>query len=117
MYRGQRGRHRRMYELTGLPGWMRFGFSPGWEGRTPSGLPPTVQWLQESGNLSKFQEWITSQQKAGPVYSDNIQPNIPPPSINMTKEQEKQILTDQLGFLQAQIEQIKKKLDELKEVE
>ncbi|HEX9902959.1 MAG TPA: hypothetical protein VGB72_08865 [Acidobacteriota bacterium] len=23
-----RNRHRRMYELTGLPGWMRFWYSP-----------------------------------------------------------------------------------------
>lgn len=41
-----RNRHRRMLELTGLPGWMRFGYSPGWEGRSPSGLGPCAKYLQ-----------------------------------------------------------------------
>ena len=41
-----RNRHRRMFELTGLPGWMRFGYSPGWEGRSPSGLGPCAEYLQ-----------------------------------------------------------------------
>ena len=117
MYRGQRGRHRRMFNLTGLPGWMRFGFSPGWEGRSPTGLPPMVEWLKESGNLEKFQEWITSQPNTAPIYPSNINPDIPPPSMDMTKDQEQQILNDQLNFLQAQIEQIKKRLDSLKGVE
>jgi len=38
-------RHRNMYYLTGQPGWMRFGFSPGWLGRSPSGLGPCAQFL------------------------------------------------------------------------
>jgi len=33
-------RHRYMYYATGLPGWMRFGFSPGWLGTSP---PPQGQ--------------------------------------------------------------------------
>ncbi|MBN2206067.1 MAG: hypothetical protein JW742_01565 [Candidatus Aminicenantes bacterium] len=40
-------RHRRMYQLTGLPGWMRFGYSPGWQGRSPSGLGPCAQYLMQ----------------------------------------------------------------------
>jgi len=40
-----RNRHRWMYQLTGLPGWMRFGFSPGWIGRSPTGLGPAAQYL------------------------------------------------------------------------
>lgn len=40
-----RNRYRRMYELTGLPGWMRFGYSPGWMGRSPSGLGPSAHYL------------------------------------------------------------------------
>lgn len=40
-----RNRHRWMYQLTGLPGWMRFGFSPGWIGRSASGLGPAAQYL------------------------------------------------------------------------
>lgn len=40
-----RNRYRRMYELTGLPGWMRFGYSPGWKDRSPSGLGPCAHYL------------------------------------------------------------------------
>ncbi|MQY60843.1 hypothetical protein GH153_03280, partial [bacterium] len=38
-------RNRWMYQLTGLPGWMRFGFSPGWIGRSPTGLGPAAQYM------------------------------------------------------------------------
>ena len=38
-------RYRWMYYATGLPGWMRFGFSPGWLGRSPSGLGPCAEYL------------------------------------------------------------------------
>lgn len=34
-----------MFNLTGQPGWMRLGFSPGWVGRSPSGLGPCAQFL------------------------------------------------------------------------
>jgi hypothetical protein len=37
--------HRHMYYATGLPGWMRFGFSPGWIGRSPTGLGPCATYL------------------------------------------------------------------------
>jgi len=49
---GQGGwRRRNMYRLTGLPGWMRFGYSPGWVGRSPTGLPPTAQYLIQTGQV------------------------------------------------------------------
>ncbi len=35
-----------MFELTGLPGWMRFGYSPGWAGRSPSGMGPCAEYLR-----------------------------------------------------------------------
>lgn len=38
-------RHRNMFYATGLPGFMRFGYSPGWVGRSPSGLGPCAQFL------------------------------------------------------------------------
>ena len=33
-------RRRNMFYATGLPGWMRFGYSPGW-----GGMPPCAQVL------------------------------------------------------------------------
>ena len=38
-------RNRNMYYMTGLPGWMRFGYSPGWVGRSASGLGPGAEYL------------------------------------------------------------------------
>ena len=40
-----RNRNRYLYNLTGLPGWMRFGYSPGWIGRSSSGVGPAAQYL------------------------------------------------------------------------
>ncbi len=38
-------RNRNMLRLTGLPGWMRFGYSPGWIGRSATGLGPCAEYL------------------------------------------------------------------------
>ena len=38
-------RHRWMYYATGMPGWMRLGYSPGWVGRSPSGVGPCASYL------------------------------------------------------------------------
>jgi len=37
--------HRNMYYLTGQPGWMRLGYSPGWAGRSRSGLGPCAEYV------------------------------------------------------------------------
>jgi hypothetical protein len=37
--------HRNMYYMTGQPGWMRLGYSPGWVGRSPSGLGPCAEYM------------------------------------------------------------------------
>lgn len=37
--------HRNMYYLTGQPGWMRLGYSPGWAGRSRSGLGPCAEYF------------------------------------------------------------------------
>lgn len=36
---------RNMYRLTGEPGWVRFGYSPGWPGRSSTGLGPCAEYL------------------------------------------------------------------------
>ena len=52
--------HRYMYNLTGQPGWMRLGYSPGWAGRSASGLGPcaeymvTGQWPATTAPLNAF---------------------------------------------------------------
>ncbi len=47
--------YRNMYRFTGMPGWMRLGYSPGRVGRSPSGLGPCAEYLI-SGRWS-IPEW------------------------------------------------------------
>ena len=114
-------RHRYMYYMTGLPGWMRFGFSPGWLGRSPTGLPPTAQWLMQSGLLPQYTQWLQSQVPSG---APPTTPPVPPsgatvptpfaaPFPTYTKEQEKQMMEQQVQVLEAQLEAIRKRLEEL----
>ncbi|MHB8780787.1 MAG: hypothetical protein ACYC55_05335 [Candidatus Geothermincolia bacterium] len=46
-----RGGRRNMYLATGQPGWMRLGYSPGWVGRSASGLGPCAEFLT-TGNVA-----------------------------------------------------------------
>ena len=117
-------RHRYMYYMTGLPGWMRFGFSPGWLGRSPTGLPPTAQWLMQSGLLPQYMQWLQT----------NVPTTVPPTTMppapqtgmqttpapfpmpfapQFTEEQEKQMLEQQIPMLESQLEAIRKRLEEL----
>ncbi|MFX0067956.1 MAG: DUF5320 domain-containing protein [Promethearchaeota archaeon] len=103
-----------MYNVTGLPGWLRFGFSPGWIDRSPTGLPPTAQWIIQSGQLPQFQSYLQT------VPRTQISPTPAPPAITplmpeLSKEQEKQMLEKQEDFLGQQLEAIKKRLSELTE--
>ena len=109
-----RNRHRRMYELTGLPGWMRFGYSPGWQGRSPSGLGPCAQYLVHGS-------WPTPQMNS--AWQQGQIPFPPPPGFAMpgfatpydpwgaaelTPEQE-------LDFLKAEAQQVRDELTAIEE--
>ncbi len=84
-------RHRYMFYMTGLPGWMRFGFSPGW-----GGLPPMAGYLQQTGQLP---------------YMGYMQ-QMP---MQISKEQEIEMLEQQADMLEQQIDAIRKRIKELKE--
>ena len=107
-------RWRRMYYLTGLPGWLRFGYSPGWIGRSPTGLPLTAQWLIQQGLLSQY---LQSLGAAAPTTLPTAGPTTPVPTApyapTFTKDQEKQMREQQVKGLEAQLDAIKKRLDEL----
>ncbi|MCK4731915.1 MAG: DUF5320 domain-containing protein [Methanophagales archaeon] len=98
-------RHRNMYNLTGLPGWMRFGYSPGWVGRSPTGLPPAAQYLAQTGQMPQFSSW--QEQQGAPV--------APMDMSAMPKDQEVSMLESQADMLGKQLEQIKKKLEDLRQ--
>lgn len=104
-----------MYNMTGLPGWMRFGYSPGW-----GGMPPGAAYLMTG-------QWPTQQAEA---YWQAMQPGHPGampgmaygypgsqpyPGTPMTPEQELQLLKHQAQFLNQQIEQITARIKILEE--
>ena len=91
-----RGGNRNMYYATGLPGWMRLGYSPGWVGRSPDGLPPTAQYLRTGS-------WPAPQQQAQWQGMPAI-----------SEQQELSMLESQAAALEQQLEQIKNRLQELK---
>ena len=96
-----------MYYLTGLPGWMRFGYSPGWVGRSPTGMPPGAQYLTQTGQMPQFASWMQQQAPAGAPVAPMGMPAVP-------KEQEISMLESQAQMLGDQLEQIKKRLEELR---
>ncbi|MEA1908181.1 MAG: DUF5320 domain-containing protein [Euryarchaeota archaeon] len=98
-----RGGHRNMYYATGMPGWMRLGYSPGWVGRTSSGLPPTAQYMRTG-------MWQTPQPPATVV---GMQASMPAPAA-APGQPEVSILESQAAMLEGQLEQIKKRIEELK---
>ena len=110
-------RHRWMYYATGLPGWMRFGFSPGWVGRSPTGLGPCASYLM-------YGTWPTPQAQA---YWQALQggqtpyPACPYPPWGglgvspapYLPEQELDFLKNQSEVLKSQLQAIENRIEEL----
>ena len=98
-------RHRNMYYATGAPGWTRFGYSPGWAGRSPTGLGPCAEYLTTG-------QWPTPQMAAGWAAGPyGAAPGVIPP------EQEVQMLKGQAEALKAQLDRISARLIELEKKE
>ena len=105
-----------MFYLTGLPGWIRFGFSPGWLGVSPTGLPPTASWLLSSGMMPQFLSYVYSQypqrlpslQGMTPLATGFIPGSTPFPATN-----ELDFLKKQKEILESQLKEIEKRLKEL----
>ena len=113
MPNGGRG-YRRMYQMTGLRGWMRFGFSPGWQGRSPTGPGPCASYMM-TGRWPTAQAqayWQTMQagQAPHPYYGA---PEAAPLAPRMTKEEEFGFLKDQAGMINGQLEQIEARIRQL----
>jgi hypothetical protein len=109
-----RNRYRWMYQLTGLPGWMRFGFSPGWIGRSATGLGPAAQYLMH-GTWPTPQMNYAWQQGQVPFASmpGFPMPGFPTPydpwgAAELTPEEE-------LKFLNAEAEQLEDELSAIEE--
>jgi len=125
-------RNRWMYYATGLPGWMRFGFSPGWVGRSPTGLGPCASYLM-TGTWPTPQAqtyWQAAQSGQAPypyyggawamtppAFGAGFAPGAPFPGAGfapgLSKEQELDMLKNQADMLNQQMEQINNRISEL----
>ncbi|MDI6916507.1 MAG: hypothetical protein QMC80_01770 [Thermoplasmatales archaeon] len=107
---GQHG-HRNMYYMTGLPGWMRFGYSPGW-----GGMPPMANYLMQTGQMPQAMNWFQQQMPMGPQMPTTSQMPMQTPMgmpMQTPPEQEKQMLNKQVKMLGDQIKQMKERLKEI----
>jgi len=119
-------RNRNMYYMTGLPGWMRFGYSPGWVGRSASGLGPGAEYLMTG-------QWPTPQMAAqgypmggmgmatgypnpmGPMGMPMGYPNPMGPNPEEMMAQQLAMLKEQAQFLQQQLEQINAQIEQFEQ--
>lgn len=90
-------RWRNMFYMTGQPGWMRFGYSPGW-----GGLPPGAQYLAQTGQMPAFQAWVGRQAPTAPWATQEA-----------SREEEIAWLTAQAEGLESQLAEIRQRVDEL----
>jgi len=88
-------RRRNMYYATGMPGWMRFGYSPGWAGRSPGGLGPCAQFLMTG-------QWPDPRMAAAWQGMPGAQAPQPGPA-------------QQLAFLQAQADMLEQQLEAVRQ--
>lgn len=102
--------YRHMYYATGVPGWMRFGFSPGWLGRSPSGLGPCATYLMTGA-------WGMPHP---PAYGEGWAPGFWPGPVGagpfmggMSREDELSLLRQQSEWLSGRVEAINKRIQEL----
>ena len=116
-------RRRNMYYATGLPGWMRFGYSPGWVGRSASGLGPGAEYLMTG-------QWPTPQMATawqGMQTGQMPTPPIPPvgpygPAMSMPysppdPQQQLQMLQQQAELLQQQLQAVRDQIAALEKEE
>ncbi len=99
-------RWRRMYYATGLPGWVRFGYSPGWLGRSPGGLPPIFQY----GMVPPTAPTTPLPYPQAPTMPPTT---MMPPMAPTSKEDQIKLLKQQRDMLKRQLEDLEKRLAEL----
>lgn len=124
--------NRYMYYLTGLPGWMRFGFSPGWIGRSPTGLGPAASYLTTgqwpTPQAQAYWQAMQAGQAPYPMYGGyggvgampygfaqptGAMPGAAPFPPGVSPEQELDFLKNQAETLKTQIDQINSRIKEL----
>ncbi|MDD5591190.1 MAG: hypothetical protein PHY18_04615 [Dehalococcoidales bacterium] len=118
MSNGGRG-YRRMYQMTGLPGWMRLGYSPGWQGRSPTGLGPCASYMTTgrwpTAQAQAYWQAMQSGQTPSPYYG--AAPETAPSAPGTTREEEYGFLKEQAARIKVQLEQVETRIHQLEEKE
>jgi hypothetical protein len=111
-----------MYKMTGLPGWMRFGFSPGWVGRNPTGLGPCASYMMTGQwPTPQAQAYWQAVQSGQSQYPSGMNMSPPPPGFQpgfapeYSEEQELAMLKQQAQMLNQQLEQINSRIEDLEQ--
>jgi hypothetical protein len=92
-----------MYELTGVPGWLRFGSDQ--SGRSGRGLGPCAQYLQRIGKFDDFLKDFTAK---NPGFAETAK------DFEKDPEYEKNMISDQIEFLEDELKNLKRRLKELR---
>lgn len=101
-YQGRR-RHRNMIYLTGLPGFTRFGYSPGWSVGGFGGLGPCAQYLAETGQLNNLRTYMAAKAHVTPALSATVH----------DPKQRLQLLKANYEVLKTQLERLSKDIEAL----
>jgi hypothetical protein len=102
-----------MYYMTGLPGWMRFGYSPGWAGRSASGFGPCAEYMMTG-------QWPTPQMQMamqGYPMAAMGYPGMMAPDAEAMKQQQLAMLQQQAEFIEYQLEQVNAQIAQLEQAD
>jgi hypothetical protein len=103
-----RGRHRRMYELTGIPGWIRFGTTPGFGG-SGRGFGPCAEFIQKTGQMSEFMEDLAERNPNIKIWQD---------TVSRTEDKnpsfKRDLIAQRIHELEIELKELKKQHKELK---
>ena len=101
-----KGRHRRMYELTGVPGWIRYGSSPGFSGGK-GGLGPCAEYIQKTGQMDEFIKSFNEQNPGAYIWQNAYQ-KMEEENPNYRKD----AIIDRIKTLEDELKNLKKQLKE-----
>lgn len=103
-----RGRHRRMYELTGVPGWIRFGSKPGNAG-SGRGFGPCAEYIEKTGQMSEFMEDLATRNPNLRVWQDAFTK-----MDNQNPRNKKDFLEQRIRDLEDELRELKKQYKEVR---
>lgn len=99
-----RGRHRRLYNQTGIPGWILFGTSPG-----RGGMGPCGEYLQRTGQLDEFIQDVTKNNPNVAALQQTLQN-----TGNIDPVIKKQQIKDRMDLLEEELKSLKVELKNIR---